>query len=257
MKNKKKGILHIFIILAVIGLCTYTTLVGFTKAHKGSAQNIKLGLDLAGGVSIMYEVVGDKPTDAELADTVTMMQKRAEVHSTESSVITDEKGRIEIDIPGVSDAEQVLADLGKEGSLDFVAQDDITFDDDGNPQYTKTVCTGKDIKSSEAGTVQDDTTKNKKHVVSLKFKSKGTKKFAEATEAAAPQNKIIYIIYDGKVISNPSVDDPITNGEAQISGGFDTYEEADELASYIRIGALPVELKAVQSQVVGAQLLFS
>lgn len=254
MKNKKKGILHIFIILAIIGLCAYTTLVGFTKAHKGSARNIKLGLDLAGGVSIMYEVVGDKPTDAELADTVTMMQKRAEVHSTESSVITDEKGRIEIDIPGVSDAEEVLADLGKEGSLDFVAQDDLTFADDGTPQYTKTVCTGKDIKTAEAGTVQDETTKNRKHIVSLKFKTKGTKKFAEATEAAAPQHKQIYIIYDGKVVSNPSVDEPITNGEAQISGGFETYEEAEELASYIRIGALPVELKAVQSQVVGAQL---
>lgn len=125
MKNKKKGLLHIIVILAVIALCSFTTLVGFTKAHKGSARNIKLGLDLAGGVSITYDVVGDKPTDAELKDTVTMMQKRAEVHSTESSVVTDEKGRIVIDIPGVDDAEKVLSDLGKEGSLDFVAQDDM------------------------------------------------------------------------------------------------------------------------------------
>ena len=49
MKNKKKGLLHIIVILAVIALCSFTTLVGFTKAHKGSARNIKLGLDLAGG----------------------------------------------------------------------------------------------------------------------------------------------------------------------------------------------------------------
>nr|MDE6567407.1 protein translocase subunit SecDF [Lachnospiraceae bacterium] len=118
MKNKKKGILHLFVIFAIIGLCAYTTLVGFNKAHIGSARNIKLGLDLAGGVSITYEVVGDKPTAEQLADTVTMMQKRADVHSTDSQVVTDEKGRIEIDIPGVSDAEEVLADLGKEGSLD-------------------------------------------------------------------------------------------------------------------------------------------
>ena len=69
MKNKKKGLLHIIVILAVIALCSFTTLVGFTKAHKGSARNIKLGLDLAGGVSITYDVVGDKPTDAELKDT--------------------------------------------------------------------------------------------------------------------------------------------------------------------------------------------
>lgn len=254
MKNKKKGILHIVLIIAIIGLCSYTTLVGFTGAHKGSARNIKLGLDLAGGVSITYDVVGDKPTSEELADTVQMMQKRAEVHSTESSVVTDEKGRIEIDIPGVSDAEEVLADLGKEGSLDFVAQDDLSYDDAGNPVYSKVICTGKDIKSAEPGTTQDETTKNKEHIVSLKFKAKGTKKFAAATQEAAPSRKVIYIIYDGKVISSPAVQSEITNGEAQISGGFKTYDEAAELASYIRIGALPVELKAVQSQVVGAQL---
>ena len=228
-------------------------MVGFTKAHKGSARNIKLGLDLAGGVSITYDVVGDKPTDAELKDTVTMMQKRAEVHSTESSVVTDEKGRIVIDIPGVDDAEKVLSDLGKEGSLDFVAQDDMDLSS-GKPVYTKTICTGKDIKSAEAGTTQDESTKTKKYVVSLKFKSKGTKAFATATEEAAPSHKMIYIVYDGKVISNPGVTEAITNGEAQISGGFKTYDEAEELASYIRIGALPVELKAAQSQVVGAQL---
>ncbi len=254
MMNKKKGILHLFVIFAIIALCAYTTLVGFTKAHRGSARNIKLGLDLAGGVSITYDVVGDKPTSEELADTVTMMQKRAEVHSTDSSVVTDEKGRIEIDIPGVSDAEEVLADLGKEGSLDFVAQDDLTYDDDGKPVYSKVILTGKDIKDAEAGQTQDENTKNKEYVVSLKLKSKGTKKFAKATADAAPSKKAIHIIYDGKVISSPRVQSEITNGEAQISGGFETYDEATELASYIRIGALPVELKAVQSQVVGAQL---
>lgn len=253
MKNKKKGVLHLVIILAVIVLCSYTTLVGFTKAHKGSARNIKLGLDLAGGVSITYEVVGDKPTDEELKDTVTMMQKRAEVHSTESSVVTDEKGRIVIDIPGVENADEVLSDLGKEGSLDFVAQDDMDTSS-GAPVYTKTICTGKDVKTADAGTTQEQTTKNKQYVVSLKFTGRGAKKFAKATEEAAPEHKLIYIVYDGKIISSPSVNEPITNGEAQISGGFETYDEANDLASYIRIGALPVELKAAQSQVVGAQL---
>lgn len=253
MKNKKKGLLHIIIIFAVIVLCSYTTLVGFTDSHKGSAQNIKLGLDLAGGVSITYEPVGDKPTDEEMKDTVKMMQKRAEVYSTESSVVTDERGRIVIDIPGVENAEEVLASLGKEGSLDFVAEDDITFTEDNIPQYTKTVCTGKDIKDAEAGT-QQDSMNNKEYAVSLKFKTKGAKKFAAATKEAAPTNKKIYIVYDEKVISAPTVESEISNGEAQISGGFATYEEAEELASLIRIGALPVELKEAQSQVVGAQL---
>ena len=256
MKNKKKGLLQIILILAIIGLCGFTTLVGFTKHHKGSAQNIKLGLDLAGGVSITYEAVGDTPSQTEMEDTRNMMQKRAEVYSTESSVVIGDGGRITIDIPGVANADEVLASLGKEGSLDFVAQDDMSFEDNDQtkPKYTKTVCTGKDVKTAEATTQQNEVTKKKEYVVSLKFKSKGTKSFANATAAAAPSNKVIYIVYDGKVISYPAVQSEISNGEAVISGSFKTYDSAEELASMIRIGALPVELKEVQSQVVGAQL---
>lgn len=257
MKDKRKGLLQLLLILAVIGLCTFTTLVGFTKSHKGSAQNIKLGLDLAGGVSITYEAVGDTPTKEEMEDTRNMMQKRAEVYSTESSVVVSEGGRITIDIPGVDNADEVLKSLGKEGSLDFVAQDDITFADSKTmtgPTYTKKICTGKEIKDAQAGTQQDEVTKNKENVVQLKFNTKGTKAFAAATKEAAPSKKIIYIIYDGKVLSYPQVQTEISNGEAVISGHFDTYAEAEELASMIRIGALPVELKEIQSEVVGAQL---
>lgn len=256
MKDKKKAILQLFVVIAVIGLCTFTTLVGFTKSHKGSAQNIKLGLDLAGGVSITYEAVGDTPTAKEMEDTRNMMQKRAEVYSTESSVVVGEGGRITIDIPGVKNAEEVLQSLGKEGSLDFVAQSDMQFEDDAQtiPKYTKVICSGKDIKKAEATTQEDEFTKNKEYVVQLKFKSKGTKKFAEATKAAYPNEEVIYIVYDNEIISAPAVQAEITNGEAVISGSFATYEEAEELASLIRIGALPIELKEIQSQVVGAQL---
>ena len=180
----------------------------------------------------------------------------AEVYSTESSVVIGDGGRITIDIPGVANADEVLASLGKEGSLDFVAQDDMSFEDNDQtkPKYTKTVCTGKDVKTAEATTQQNEVTKKKEYVVSLKFKSKGTKSFANATAAAAPSKKVIYIVYDGKVISYPAVQSEISNGEAVISGSFKTYDSAEELASMIRIGALPVELKEVQSQVVGAQL---
>lgn len=254
MKNKKKGLLYLFIILAVTGLCTFTTLVGFTDAHRGSAQNIKLGLDLAGGVSITYQAVKDNPTDTEMRDTIAMMQDRAEVYSTESSVVQEGNNRISIDIPGVENADEVLESLGKEGTLDFVAADDMKFDDAGNPEYTKVVCSGKHVKNAEAGTQQDEITKNKEYVVELSFNAKGTKKFAQATAEAYPTRKQIYIVYDGKVLSAPAVQAEITDGKAVISGSFKTYAEADELASMIRIGALPVELKEIQSQVVGAQL---
>ena len=254
MKDKKKGLLHLFIIIAIIGLCSYITLVGITSAHKGSAKNIKLGLDLAGGVSITYEATKDNPTATEMKDTIQMMQQRAEVYSTESSVVQVGDNRIEIDIPGVADADEVLKSLGKEGSLDFVAEDDMKLDKKGNPQYTKTVCTGKHIKKAEAGTQQNEVTKNKEYVVELSFNAKGTKLFADATKAAYPTKKKIYIVYDGKVLSAPNVQAEITDGKAVISGSFDTYDKAEELASMIRIGARPVELKEIQSQVVGAQL---
>lgn len=254
MKDKKKGLLHLLIIIAVIGLCAYTTLVGITSAHKGSAKNIKLGLDLAGGVSITYEATKGNPTATEMKDTIQMMQQRAEVYSTESSVVQVGDDRIEIDIPGVENADDVLKSLGKEGSLDFVAEDDMSFDKNKNPKYTKTVCTGKHIKKAEAGTQQDEVTKNKEYVVQLTFNAKGTKLFANATAEAYPSKKKIYIVYDGKVLSEPNVQAEITDGKAVISGSFDTYESAEELASMIRIGALPVELKEIQSQVVGAQL---
>lgn len=254
MKDKKKGLLHLFIIIAIIGLCSYITLVGITSAHKGSAKKIKLGLDLAGGVSITYEATKDNPTATEMKDTIQMMQQRAEVYSTESSVVQVGDDRIEIDIPGVADADEVLKSLGKEGSLDFVAEDDMKLDKKGNPQYTKTVCTGKHIKKAEAGTQQNEVTKNKEYVVELSFNAKGTKLFADATKAAYPTKKKIYIVYDGKVLSDPNVQAEITDGKAVISGSFDTYDKAEELASMIRIGALPVELKEIQSQVVGAQL---
>ena len=143
-------------------------------AHKGSAQNIRLGLDLAGGVSITYEAVKDTPTDTEMKDTIQKMQQRAEVYSTESSVVQQGDKRIEVDIPGVADAEEVLKSLGKEGSLDFVSEDDVTVEKDGTVTYDKSqvICSGSEVKNAEANTIQDETTKNKENVVDITFNKK-------------------------------------------------------------------------------------
>lgn len=256
MKNKRKGLLSLIIIVAVIIFCGYTALVGLGESHKGSAQNIRLGLDLAGGVSITYEAVKDNPTATEMKDTIQKMQQRAEVYSTESSVVQQGSNRIEIDIPGVENAEEVLESLGKEGSLDFVSQDDVTVGEDGTITYDKdkVICSGSEVKNAEANTIQEDTTKNKEHIVELTFNKKGTKKFGNATRKAAPTNKRIYIVYDGKELSSPAVQNEILNGHAQISGSFKTFEEAEQLAAGIRIGALPLQLTEKQSQMVGAHL---
>lgn len=256
MKNKRKGLLSLIIIVAVIVFCGYTALVGLGESHRGSAQNIRLGLDLAGGVSITYEAVKGNPTATEMKDTIQKMQQRAEVYSTESSVVQQGSNRIEIDIPGVENAEEVLASLGKEGSLDFVSEDDVTVAEDGTVTYDKdkVICSGSEVKNAQANTIQEDTTKNKEHIVELTFNKKGTKKFGNATKVAAPTNKRIYIVYDGKELSSPAVQNEILNGHAQISGSFKTFDEAEKLAAGIRIGALPLQLTEKQSQMVGAHL---
>lgn len=236
MKDKKKGVVHLLIVLLVIVGLSTVALVGLGKEHKGSAKNIRLGLDLAGGVSITYETVKENPTATEMSDTVYKMQKRVENYSTEASVYQEGNNRINIDIPGVQDANKVLSELGKAGSISFV-------DPDGNE-----VINGSHIKTAKEGTTQENGVT--KYVVNLTLNTKGTKLFKEATEKFIGQT--ISIVYDGKVISAPVVQVAITNGEAQISQG--SYDEARNLASTIRIGALPLQLEEIRSNVVGANL---
>lgn len=209
------------------------------KYGKGAAANIKLGLDLAGGVSITYEANKANPSSTEMNDTVYKLQKRVENYSTESEVRQEGTNRITVDIPGVTNANEILEALGKAGAIEFV---------DPNGEV---VIDGSDIANAQAATIQAQTTGLNEYVVQLELNKAGTKKFAKATEKFVGQP--ISIIYDGNTISDPIVNEAITSGEAQISGQK-TYEEAEELASTIRIGALPLELYEVQSNTVGAKL---
>lgn len=237
-------------------------------------KNIKLGLDLAGGVSITYQVKDDNPSDEEMSDTIYKLQKRVEQYSTEASVYQEGSDRINIEIPGVTDANEILDELGQPGSLYFIAQTgsdgsanysqvNSTGDASKDYQLNKTieelqadgsiVLSGNDVKSAQAQTTEDQLTKNKQNVVSLTFTKDGTTKFADATTKALAASQSIGIYYDGAFVSVPNVQAAITNGQAQISGNM-TYEEADALASTIRIGGLKLELEELRSNVVGAQL---
>ena len=113
--------------------------------------------------------------------------------------------------------------------------------------------TGTDIKSAKSGSYQDSTTGANENVVQLSMTKEGTEKFAEATKAAKEAKETIAIYYDGELISVPSVNAEITDGQAMIEGNM-SYEEAEQLASTIRIGGLSVELEEIRSNVVGAQL---
>lgn len=236
--NKKKGILSLVVTFLLIALLGFTTIQGFGEDHKGAAKNISLGLDLAGGVSITYQVKGKTPSQEEMSDTIYKLQKRVEQYSTEATVYQEGEDRISIEIPGVTDANKILNELGKPGSLEFQTMEG------------ETVITGADVKTAVAKSGQDDMG-NTEYTVELSLNEEGSQKFSDAT--AENIGKQIAIIYDGENISAPVVRDRISGGVAYITGNF-THEEAENLASTIRIGGLKLELEELRSNVVGAQL---
>ena len=237
--KKKQGVLVLILTVVLIGLLAFTTAVGFGPTGTGSAKNIKTGLDLAGGVSITYQAKGDDPSQEDMDDTVYKLQKRVEDYSEEAQVYQEGDDRITVEIPGVTDANKILEDLGKPGSLEFQ-------DESGN-----VVLDGSDIAGAEGGVTEDSQTGTKQYIVELTLTKDGTTKFADAT--AANLKKRISIVYDGETISSPVVQAVISDGKAQISGQ-QSIEEAKELASIIRIGSLKLELEELRSNVVGAQL---
>lgn len=246
-KVTRNSVLTLLVFVIALALGTYTTVQGLGKHHIGKAENIILGLDLAGGVSITYEIEEDNPTEQEINDTVDRLQQRADTYSTDSNVYKEGSNRISIEIPGVTDANKILEDMGKPGALEFLDEDNYAKFAAGE-EY-EVVLSGSDIKN--AGATIDNSGTVKEYVVELAFNDEGTKKFAEAT--AANIGKPIYIIYDGEVASAPIVQSEITGGSAVING-MDDDEEAERLAQTIRIGALPLTLKELRSNVVGATL---
>ena len=227
--NKGKGLIGLIIALALVGLFGY---FGYTTMN-----DIKLGLDLAGGVSITYQAKEENPSAEDMSDTIYKLQQRVQNYSTEAEVYQEGSNRINVDIPGVSDANAILEELGKPGSLIFVDEAGQTILN-GNQ-----VATAKPVITDEHGI--------KKYMVDLTFTDDGKTVFADATTKNV--GKRIAIIYDGKIYSNPVVNEPITQGQCQISG-MTSYEEAETLASTIRIGSLSLELEELRSNVVGAKL---
>ena len=275
MKKKNAVLSMILFLIALVGL-GYVALVGIGPTKTGSAGNIKQGLDLAGGVSITYQVVGEEePSSEDMADTIYKLQKRVEGYSTEAQVYQEGTDRINIEIPGVSDANEILQELGQPGSLYFISE----TDDEGNMNYSiagidengkyiyvlnKTIdelladgsikLDGTMVATADAAQTTDNSAlKQTQYVVELTFTDEGTAAFAEATQRAYDRGETIAIYYDGELVSVPTVQTVITGGQAQISGMADV-EEARTLASTIRIGGLKLELEEMRSNVVGAQL---
>ena len=282
MKRLKKGqgIAWLVAFVVILGLLGYYAALVLTGTINKTDDSLKLGLDLDGGVSITYEAVGDTPTDEQMEDTILKLQQRIEndlgeeSSTTEANVYRVGDKRITVEIPGVTDANALLEELGTPGTLYFITQYDI----DGNPNYTingydadgnidgtlnydidtlidngSVIATGTNVTSAQAATQTNQTTNATEYVVQLRFDDEGTTAFSAATTAASLTGDSIAIYYDGKFVSVPTVKNAISDGNCIIEG-MDSYEQAQKLASYIRIGGLDIELTELESQVVGAQL---
>ena len=264
--KKSKGIVVLLLTAIITVFLCYTAGVGIGPTGTGSATNIKTGLDLSGGVSITYQAKDSNPSAEDMSDTVYKLQKRVEQYSTEAQVYKEGSDRIAVEIPGVTDADAILNDLGKPGSLCFITM----TDDDGNANFSSTgsgyvlarsldeiresgsvVLEGTDVKDAQGGAFQSDKNSSREYAVSLTLTDEGKTKFADATEANV--GKQIAIVYDNQILSAPKVNEAITGGQAQITG-MSSVEEAQNLASYIRIGSLSIELEELRSSVVAAQL---
>lgn len=269
-KNKAIAII-LAVVLLVAGLGVYGMNVLNATTSKGD-KSIVLGLDLSGGVSITYQIMTENPTQTDINDTIAKLEERAENYSTEYAVYQVGEDRITVEIPGVFDANAVLEELGSPGALYFIKAKNaegkanysydstsdtdipykLNFELEELIENGSVILTGNDVKAAQAGYMPDQYGANSP-IVSLTFTDTAAKIFGEATTEAAKNNDTIAIYYDDHFISVPKVEEAITTGECVISGSRE-YADAEELATFIRIGAISLKLEELESNVVGAQL---
>ncbi len=238
MKVKGRLMLLITLLVAIgLGALSY---YGVGADKRLSVAQIEQGLDLSGGVDIVYEADQETVTDAEMSAAISLLQGRLDWNGwTEAEVAKEGDRRIRVQIPGVENAEEAIQQIGQTAQLSFV-------DETGT-----VILTGDMVKDATKQVGSVDANSPSMPYVSLEFNEEGKARFAEAT--AANIGKVIYIVMDDEIISSPVVQTAITDGKAMITGQF-TGEGAEELASLIRAGSLPFNLNVIQMKNVGARL---
>jgi len=250
-KAKIKSVFALLIFLALLAGGIYMAMYGVGEKGIGKASDIPLGLDLQGGLSVTYEITNENPSQEEIDTTIDKLQRRVDEYSSEGEVYQEGDDRITVEIPVDTekhDAHGILEELGQPGQLLFLDETNYGLWAQGQP-YEAAV-EGSDVKNAEV--MIDNSGVSQEYVVGVTFNDAGRDKFASAT--AANVGKPIYIIYDGEVVSAPVVSSVIDGGECSISGRDWTLEDVQQLANTIKIGALPLELKQLQYNIVGAKL---
>ncbi|GAB6087980.1 protein translocase subunit SecD [Alkaliphilus crotonatoxidans] len=241
---KIKNLIVFLLVIAIVGLAAFTAINGLNIggiAINPLLSSINQGLDLKGGVYVVYEARTDA-TGAELDkiinQTIEVFRLRVDGFGlTEPIIVREGDKRIRVELPGVENAQEAIDLIGQTAQLRFIAGDN-----------EEVVLTGANVKNAEAAYSEGQI------VVSLEFDSEGAAKFADATGRVARTNTpYIAIMLDEEALSVPQVQERITGGRAQISGNF-TEESASRLAALIRAGGLPVDLDEVQSSTITATL---
>ncbi|MGI6113315.1 MAG: protein translocase subunit SecD [Mahellales bacterium] len=239
--GRKKSLIWLLVYIVILGILSYVAAFGldigrYTVVPVGNA--IKQGLDLRGGVYIVYEAQGmedDPELENKISGAMEILRKRLDDRGlTEATIATQGRDRIRVEIPDIDDHEEALELLGKTAKLEFI-------DEEGN-----VIIDGRDVANAEANYGE-----GMKPLVSLELNSEGAKKFHKGTQDNL--DKIIKIVLDDVVISAPIVNEVIPNGQASISGSM-TIDEAAELASLIKSGALPIPIEPMEIRTVGATL---
>ncbi|MDD3242679.1 MAG: protein translocase subunit SecD [Eubacteriales bacterium] len=243
MKKSTSLLLLILVVVLTIGW----TITGLVEIPLGKYDHIPFtdsraiskGLDLNGGVYAVYQAVDE--TLETLADdmkgTIEVMRNRLDSAGyTEATITQQGTAQIRVEIPNVSDPEQVLSIIGQPAKLEFL-------DPDGN-----VVIDGSHVVNAEPGTYQGA------YVVNFKLNDEGTKLFSSATAKLAASKSAIRIMLDGVEISAPTVNTQIPSGEGYIEGSFADYAAAEKLALQIQSGALPLDIKQIEVRTISATL---
>lgn len=239
---RARALVSLVAIIVVVAICAYLGLCGFGKGTminylKPWGDAISLGLDLRGGVYTVYQAEsnGDPDFDTKMESTVSILTSRLTRQGfTEATVTRQGSDRIRVEIPNVSDPNQILTIIGTPAQLYFV-------DESGN-----NLMEGSMVKNAQAAQDQDG-----KPCIAFELTDEGAKIFAEAT--AANLGKTISITLDGETISRATVNTVIAGGKGEITGNF-TADEAKNLATLILSGALPLNLTQLEVSAISATL---
>lgn len=258
---KGKNTLLFFLIVALIAGAAFIAINGLTIGKfsiSPAKDDLKLGLDIEGGVVVVYEAQTNEKGDdlaRTMEQTKQIISKRVnELGLTEPIITLQGEKRLRIELPGVDNAQDAIDVIGKTALLEFdlVTGDKMAMEGmkASEIEYEQ-ILTGMEVKDAYVS-------KNEYNqpVVALKFNEKGTNLFFEGTKKAIDNDAKkgqIAIVLDGDIISAPYTQLVISDGEAIIQGNF-TYDTANSLAMLIRGGALPVQLTEVQTSVIGPTL---